>query len=82
MADVFLETSLFFASIKIIDSSYIENSIQVEYLKKADACRARKVIQGLVIANKEGIDLAKVPPKSLLDNIESLGKAQEVEIME
>ncbi len=82
VADVFLETSLFFASIKIIDSSYIENSIQVEYLKKADACRARKVIQGLVIANKEGIDLAKVPPKSLLDNIESLGKAQEVEIME
>lgn len=80
VADVFIETSLFFASLKIIDSSYIENSIEVEYLKKSDAIMARKIIQGLVIASKEGIDLAKVSPQSLLQDIESLGQAQEVEL--
>lgn len=80
VADVFLDTSLFFASIRIIDSSYIENSIEVDYLHKDDACKARRIIEGLVIANKEGIDLAKIPPKTLLADIESLGQAQEVDL--
>ena len=80
VADIFLQTSVFFASIKIIDSSYIENSVQIEYLRKEDACKVRRVIQGLVIANKEGIDLTKVPPSDLVSDIESLGNAREVEI--
>ncbi|HVZ58613.1 MAG TPA: hypothetical protein VG935_02575 [Patescibacteria group bacterium] len=79
VADVFLQTSLFFASLKIIDSSYIENSIQVEYLRKAEACKARRIIQGLVIAHKEGIDISKIPLKQIIHNIETLGQAKEME---
>lgn len=80
VADIFLDTSLFFAAIKIIDSSYIENSIQVEYLKKSDASKARRIIQGLVTANKAGIDLTKVSPDILVKEVEALGRAQQVEI--
>ncbi|MEK7605143.1 MAG: hypothetical protein AAB478_01325 [Patescibacteria group bacterium] len=81
IADIFLETSLFFASIKIVDISYIESSIQVEYLKKEEACKARRIIQGLVTAKKEDIDFNKIPAKSLVQAIESLGQADDVEII-
>ncbi len=80
VADVFVQTSLIFASLRIIDSSYIENSIQVDNLKKNDACMARIIIQGLVVANKEGIDLTKLPKHTLMEDIQSLGKAQEIDI--
>jgi hypothetical protein len=81
VADVFVQTSILFASLRIIDSSYIENSIQVDNLKKSDAVIARRIIQGLVIANKEGIDLAKIPRSTLFSDIENLGMAQEVDIV-
>lgn len=77
VADVFVQTSLFFASLRIIDSSYIENSIQIDNLKKDEACTARIIIQGLVVANKEGIDLAKIPEDILMKDIENLGKTQD-----
>jgi hypothetical protein len=80
IADVFVQTSIFFASLHINDSSYIENSIQVDNLKKNEAFLARRIIQGLVVANKEGIDLAKVPKETLMAEIENLGKALEVDI--
>jgi hypothetical protein len=74
IADVFIHTSLFFASLKIIDSSFIENSVTISYLKKHEAIRARDIIQGLVIASKEGIDITKVPEDVLLEKIEIIGK--------
>jgi len=78
VADIFVQTSLVFASLRIIDSSYIENSIQVDYLNKDDARMARIIIQGLIAANKEGIDLSKIPIDTLKEDIETLGKAHDV----
>ena len=78
IADVFLDTSFFFATIKIVDSSFIESSVQVEYLRKDDACKARRIIQGLITANKEGIDLTKISSKTLVQDLESLGRANDV----
>jgi len=78
IADIFVQTSLFFASLRIIDSSYIENSIQVDNLKKDDARMARIIIQGLVVANKEGIELAKISPETLVGDIVTLGKAHDI----
>jgi hypothetical protein len=82
VADVFLQTSLFFATLKIIDSSYIENSIKVEYLPKDKACRARRIIMGLVIAMKENIDLSRLPIHDLALKAEQLGDAREVDLMD
>lgn len=82
VADVFLQTSLFFATLKIIDSSYIENSIKVEYLPKDKACRARRIIMGLVIAMKENIDLSRLPLQDLALKAEQLGDAREVDLMD
>lgn len=82
IADVFLQTSLLFASIKIVDASYIENSIIVEYLRKKDACRARRIIQGLVLAMKNNIDLSTFNAKELAIKAEQLGEAREIDLMD
>lgn len=82
VADVFLQTSLLFATLKIIDSSYIENSVKIEYLPKDKACRARRIIMGLVIAMKENIDLSRLQVKDLALKAEQLGDAREVDLMD
>lgn len=81
IADVFVDTSIFFASIKIIDASFIESSIQVEFLRKEDACRARCIIQGLVVAHKEGLDLSQIPISELAQKVEDLGTAGKIDLM-
>lgn len=73
VSDVVVETSLFFACLKIIDIGYTDNTIDINYLKKSDGQLARRVIQGLVMAHKHGIDLSKVNQADLLQNVESLG---------
>lgn len=80
VADVFLQTTLFFASLKIIDSSYIENSIKIDFLTKDNACKARRIIQGLVIAIKNGIDTSKIKVSELAQKAERIGEAQSIDL--
>ncbi len=77
--DVVVETSLFFATLRIVDQGYIENSININYLKKDEALEARKVIQGLVVAHRQGIDFSKLETKNLKEQVTELGKVTELE---
>ncbi|KKR80489.1 MAG: hypothetical protein UU73_C0001G0353 [Candidatus Daviesbacteria bacterium GW2011_GWA1_41_61] len=74
IGDVFIETDPFFAKLTIIDKGFTENSINLKYLKKEDAAKARKIIQGLVVAHEQSIDLAHFPPEELTLKLEKLGK--------
>jgi hypothetical protein len=76
IADILISTSFLFASIKIIDTSYIENSVEISYLRKNEAEKVRRIIQGLVLASKENVDLSKIDPKNLVVEAERLGKMQ------
>lgn len=80
VADVFLQTSIFFASLRVVDSSYIENSIEIDYLPKDHASKARRIIQGLVIATKNGVDTSKVKISELAQKAEKIGEAQSIDI--
>ncbi|MBP6881999.1 MAG: hypothetical protein KBC15_00405 [Candidatus Levybacteria bacterium] len=80
VADVLLQTSIVFASLKIIDSSYIENSIKIDFLNRAEACKARRIIQGLVIAMKNGIDTSKIKVTELAQKVEKIGEAQSIDV--
>lgn len=73
VSDVVVETSLFFATLKIVDIGYTENTIDVDYLTKDDGTLARRVIQGLVMAHRHNIDLTKVERVNLLEKLESMG---------
>ncbi len=75
VSDVVVETGLLFSTLKIVDVGFTENSVDIGYLSTKDAVRARKIIQGLVIAQKNGIDLAKYQLSDLSEQLEILGTA-------
>lgn len=77
--DVVVETSLFFATVKIVDQGYTENSVNIEYLKKEDALELRKIIQGLVIAHRQAVDLSILHPAHIKDKAEELGKVKGID---
>ncbi len=76
ISDVLVETSWFYSTIKIIDVGYTENSIDINYLTTQDAIKARKVIQGLIVAHKHGLDLSKYEESDLAIKLEELGRAE------
>jgi len=78
--DVVVETSIFFATIRIVDQGYIENSINIPYLKRADALKARKIIQGLIIAHRQSVDLSVLKPSHIKEQAEELGKVKGIDI--
>lgn len=77
ITDLSLEHSLFFATIHILPARVFQNQVlSIGHLKKNEALKARNIIQGLVIADKENITLSSVSPdKEWLDRIEVIGKA-------
>lgn len=77
--DIVVETSIFFATLKIVDQGYIENSIDIQYLKRKDAMEARKIIQGLIVAHRQGVDLSTVKPFDVKSKVEEVGKVKEID---
>lgn len=77
ISDVFIESAGPFASLKLIDRDFVENTVSVNFLKYADALKAKKIIQGLMVADREGIDLTQADYKSLAVKLEQLGSASE-----
>ncbi len=73
ISDIVVETNLFFATLKIIDIGYTDSTIDINYLKKTEGDRVRKVIQGLVMAHRHGVNLTQVDTENLLEKLESLG---------
>lgn len=76
ISDVLIETGIFFSTLKIVDIGFTETSIDIEYLRTRDAIKVRKIIQGLIVANKSGIDLSKCEFPNLTNKLEELGKVE------
>lgn len=72
--DVDVETGPFFAKLQIVPDGYPSKPLVVRYLLKKDANRARSVIQGLMVAKRNNIDLGKVDDPDLVNKLEILGK--------
>lgn len=72
--DVIVETSLLFATIRIIDKNYVEQESSIGFLWKNEAMRAKNIIQGLVTAVAEGIDLTKCDKNDLVEKMKKIGK--------
>lgn len=78
ISDVSVHTSIFFASLVITDQGYHDKVIQIRFLPRNSAVKARRIIQGLVIAFRENIDPEKIDPIELADKAEKLGKTRQV----
>ena len=70
-------TGIFFGSLDIEIMGYNVNPESVRYLHNNDAIALRRVINGLVIAYKEGIVLSKLPLDKAKNQIEEIGRARE-----
>jgi hypothetical protein len=79
IGDVFVETTPLYASLRIVDQHYVENTVDVQFLRKDDAKKARRLIQGLVSAYKEKIDIGTLSDEDLVEKLETLGSAGDVE---
>lgn len=77
--DVVVETSVFFATVKIVDQGYVENTIDITYLKRDDAMKVRKIIQGLVIAHRQAVDLSILTPSHIRTKAEELGQVKGID---
>lgn len=79
ISDIHLQTTPFFASLKFIDRTFVENSFEIDYLKIHDAERVRKIVQGLIIASAEKIDVDKIDTQTLKEQAEQLGNMHQME---
>ncbi len=72
--NVIVEYHIFFATLGIVDRSFIQQPISINYLKKNDAILARCIIQGIIIAKKEGVDFNMVTVKDLVQKAKRIGE--------
>lgn len=79
ISDVLVDTGPFFATIKLIDFGFKENSIDINWLKRGDAIKLRQIIQGLMAIVRQGIDLSQISTDYISREVEQLGKTTEVE---
>ena len=73
ISNVFVETTYMFGNLKIVDRNFVENEISIPYLKRDEAIKAKKIIQGLMISDREKIDLSQVHDNDLAKKLEELG---------
>lgn len=77
ITDVFVDSTLIFATLEIVDSGFVENSIKIKPISRTEAMRARKIIQGLIVAKKQEIDLSKILDlPDLVNKLEKLGETK------
>jgi len=75
--DVFNVTtaySLLFGTLELSDKFFVQQPIIIRHLWKNDARKTRRIIQGIIIAKKEGINMNKIPLDLLIHKVEELGK--------
>ncbi len=66
---------LFFGSITLEIQGYEQNPSVLKWLWRSDAIRARRMINGLVTAHQQGIDLTKLDLTGVKHLVEEIGTA-------
>jgi len=75
ITEVEVTNDLFFAQLRLMTNLSEEQNknLSINFLNKEEARKARRFIQGLEVAVKQGIDLTRVKNTDLLHRIEELG---------
>jgi|SRR3989344_26190 len=80
IGSVTVDVGPFYASLTFIGTRPgPETTHIVSYLRRNEASRARRIIQGLIVASKEEIDLSLCQPEEVVDKLETLGQTQAIE---
>ncbi len=72
VADVIVESIPFLATLKI---QCARGPVVIHYLKPSEAKKAKRIIQGLLIAKRQGIDISRLDISDKMQQVEELGKS-------
>lgn len=75
LMSVITHETLLLSSLHIIDRQYPQETIIVANLQKSDARKARRIIEGLIVADKEGVDLSRITNEQLIPKLEEIGRS-------
>lgn len=72
-----LEHSAFFATLHILPGRIFQNQVlSIKHLKKEEALKARNIIQGLVVVDRENVTIENIlHTQEWVKEIEAIGKA-------
>ncbi len=72
IANIFIETAPFFATIRITTRNFVENDVTIQWLKRREAIYARNIMEGLRIFSQERVDTSKYELSDLVKRLEDL----------
>lgn len=72
MLSVKLSVGPFFGSL-ILNARYVDQPIVITYLSRNKAFRAKRIIEGLIVASNKGLDLDGIPMDELTSEIIRIG---------
>lgn len=76
ISNVFIESSLFSATLQIVSRTYIQNDIKIGSLSKKKSIKARMIIEGLRMLLSHNINTSSFSINELLSKIEEMHSSQ------
>jgi hypothetical protein len=70
ISNVFIQTSLFFASLQIVSRTFVQNDITIGHLDPKKAHRVQMIIEGLRTFSEHDIDTSNYEIRELIAKIE------------
>ena len=71
--DVEIDISLWFGTLRILSLTHDKQWLKITGMHRNDTIKAKRIIEGLLIAKKEGIDFDVNDTTALADKLEKLG---------
>lgn len=79
ISNVFIESSLFLATLQVVSQTYIQNNIKIIHLKRKQAEKVRRIIEGLRTFIENKIDTSDYEIDELIEKIEEFHISKTVE---
>ncbi|MEP7167234.1 MAG: hypothetical protein ABI758_04615 [Candidatus Woesebacteria bacterium] len=73
---IVVQEAFLFATLVVVDRLLPHQAIKIGPLPKGDARKARWILEGLLISDKEKIDCSKIPTDELVPRLEQIGKTK------
>lgn len=79
ISNVFIESSLFLATLQVVSQTFIQNDIKIVHLRRNQAEKVRRIIEGLRTFIQNNIDTSDYEIHELISKIEELHVNKTVE---
>lgn len=80
ISNIFIESSLFFATLQVVSRTFVQNDIKIGKLNKKKAIKARMIIEGLRTLVGRNLDTSSYQINELISTIEEMHASQGGEI--